>query len=825
MCSVCNNNQFPTISGLCTHLVIFHSYNIYSSFTCAQGNCNRQYGNVQAFKKHLRKKHSDFRPPVVRNNPNILDAPNYDDANHDDPVDINEDIINEDLNVGADNHVAPPVTVAQFKTSLYNSSLGLASKLYSSNSLNRAQIQDILDCVNEHSSNAHLHVLKAKVYSMLQDRERNHRDFNDLDEMFSALENMFMGLETETRRINALKAVSCYIPPIPYGIGEGNRVRRIQGQRVNIPVELHGQYFSMKELLKQIFQLPGVLKATLDNVNALKHSERFTNVVQSPLWRNLEANYFQGRVVLPLFVYYDDVEPDNQTGSHAGGNKLGAVYFEVPCMPQHLLSALENIFVCAVFLSDDRHRNNGRAFRKTLADLRELEQDGIFIRTEEEEHHIYFALCLLLGDNLGSHSIMGYVESFSANYYCRFCKQHKHAAQRQTRVDSDLLRNRLNYDADVRTNDVSVTGIKSQCIWNTLRTFHVTENLAVDIMHDFLEGICHYDLCAVLDQLITFDNFFTIDTLNERIEAFDYGPDIGNRLSTIKREHIQRDKLKMSASEMLFFVRHLGLIIGDLVPEGNDTWKLYITLSTILSILMDPVVHPNCKEYLATLIAEHHELYCIVSQDTLKPKHHFMVHYPDILLLIGPLTHVWSMRFEGKHRPVVKQVARQSGNRKNFPLTVATRYSLNISARFFSKRGFPRKFVTCAKEYHIVDCENYNNFQLILPQNHNDWNVVEKASISGTLYKRGMVLAHNFENDVPLFGVLKWIVMPNVDDSIHFILSGMNTIGFEEHLQCFNVRPSNEWFFVQDSELLTFYPGYPRTGADGNTYVAFRHRL
>ena len=36
-------------------------------------------------------------------------------------------------------------------------------------------------------------------------------------------------------------------------------------------------------------------------------------------------------------------------------------------------------------------------------------------------------------------------------------------------------------------------------------------------------------------------------------------------------------------------------------------------------------------------------------ETTLKPKHHFMRHYPAQILKFGPLIRVWMMRFESKH--------------------------------------------------------------------------------------------------------------------------------------------------------------------------------
>jgi len=91
------------------------------------------------------------------------------------------------------------------------------------------------------------------------------------------------------------------------------------------------------------------------------------------------------------------------------------------------------------------------------------------------------------------------------------------------------------------------------------------------------------------------------------------------------------------------------------VPEHDKAWKLYIILVEILDIVIAPYVRQQLTEYLSTLIAEHHEIYCTFFNKTLKPKHHFMVHYPR-MNLTGPVINTWSMRLEGKHRPIIKRV-------------------------------------------------------------------------------------------------------------------------------------------------------------------------
>lgn len=75
--------------------------------------------------------------------------------------------------------------------------------------------------------------------------------------------------------------------------------------------------------------------------------------------------------------------------------------------------------------------------------------------------------------------------------------------RRQVRENLLVLRNRENYEANICINNVSLTGIKNRCVWNEFQTYHVITNLVADLMHDILEGVCHYDLCVILEDLIS----------------------------------------------------------------------------------------------------------------------------------------------------------------------------------------------------------------------------------------------------------------------------------------------------------------------------------
>ncbi|KAF0769834.1 Uncharacterized protein FWK35_00006348 [Aphis craccivora] len=129
----------------------------------------------------------------------------------------------------------------------------------------------------------------------------------------------------------------------------------------------------------------------------------------------------------------------------------------------------------------------------------------------------------IIGDNLGLHSILGFTESFMSNYPCRFCKCSKFECNYETVQNNDKLRNEDNYKSDLAMNNNSLSGIKE------------------------------------------------IYTLNNRIQCFNYGPvENQNRPPFLSVEFLKTNKIKMSATEMLCFTRHLGLLIGDLVPTDSE---------------------------------------------------------------------------------------------------------------------------------------------------------------------------------------------------------------------------------------------------------------
>ncbi|RXG58181.1 hypothetical protein Avbf_09741 [Armadillidium vulgare] len=128
------------------------------------------------------------------------------------------------------------------------------------------------------------------------------------------------------------------------------------------------------------------------------------------------------KYVFPICIYFDEFETGNALGSKAGIHKLGAVYVTLKCFPPELDSQLENIFLVQPFYSHDRIQyGNKVTFSPLINDLKTLEETGIIVIKGTSRIKAHFILGLIIGDNLGLHSILGFIRKLNANYCCKLC--------------------------------------------------------------------------------------------------------------------------------------------------------------------------------------------------------------------------------------------------------------------------------------------------------------------------------------------------------------------------------------------------------------------
>lgn len=121
--------------------------------------------------------------------------------------------------------------------------------------------------------------------------------------------------------------------------------------------------------------------------------------------------------------------------------------------------------------------------------------------------------------------------------------------------------------------------MKTECVFNQIPKFHVIENASLDPMHDLFEGICRYEIAKILNIFINKEHFFLLEIFNARLQHFDCSRNFGKNIPiSISSKALKAQNLIISASEMVFLIVHLGIMIGDLVPVNNECLGSFLCL-------------------------------------------------------------------------------------------------------------------------------------------------------------------------------------------------------------------------------------------------------
>ena len=116
-------------------------------------------------------------------------------------------------------------------------------------------------------------------------------------------------------------------------------------------------------------------------------------------------------------------------------------------------------------------------------------------------------------------------------------------------------------------------------------------------------------------------------------------------------------------------------MVGHLVPQGTtEAWNVLLKLVSVSEYCTSKTITQELAMFLADLIEDFLEMYYQIFPDmSVKPKFHYLTHYPELMLEFGPLIHAWTLRFEGQH-DYFKQISRTTKNRKNMYKTLDFRH-------------------------------------------------------------------------------------------------------------------------------------------------------
>lgn len=345
---------------------------------------------------------------------------------------------------------------------------------------------------------------------------------------------------------------------------------------------------------------------------------------------------------------------------------------------------------------------------------------------------------------------------------------HRDETQTAYKQKDKLMRTIRNYAKDLKKNNFKETGIKEESVINLIYLCHATDSMGIDTMHDILEGILHYHMCEIIISLIS-EGSFSLDRLNQLKFDLLYGEgDANNKSPPIDLKRLKAKKLLMSASEMNTFARHFVFMVGDLVPKSNTTWQFYLKTMEFVE-LMDLTSYTEADlQHLSQTIYEMNLMYVTLFNTTLKPKHHYITHYPTMIRLYGPLRFISSMRFEAKHR-FVKNYTKNTISRVDISHSLGRKIQYNFASYLMRNTGLKdrvsmtsSKFINLEKTDVYNEIEKSDELQNVLSKNLKE---TQKVTINGITFSTKLYITAKENSKLVLMKIMKIVyATDNISD-------------------------------------------------------------
>lgn len=447
-----------------------------------------------------------------------------------------------DDNVLTDDSTNNPFDFDLASESLYKSAIEFVVNLHNNNNFTRADITNIQTGI----INKIIKPIVSMLKNVVDDEIKEPIKVAKFHRIASVIENPFLYCNTEYRLVNWLIKNELLFKINQFTINNEICPVQYNGESVYNEKITKGVLLPLQFQFKKFFENGDNFKEQYTRLNYYKNNQSTSieHFVQGSLWQQKISLFSNEKIIFPFFLYMDEFEINNPLGSHATFQSISALYYSFPLSQNN--SKLSTIFLAALVKHIDiKSFGNDKCLQSLVNEINILENEGIDIKTQDGDFHVHFVLGIVLGDDLGLNSLLEFSKSFSANFFCRFCKASKASTITMLEEDSSLLRNAHNYSDDVASMNFVETGIYQESLLNQVTGFHVTQNFCIDIMHDLFEGVCHYDLCNIIKYYIVTAKLFSLETLNNRKMNFNYGPiEIGNISPPIKMTHLEKKTFK-----------------------------------------------------------------------------------------------------------------------------------------------------------------------------------------------------------------------------------------------------------------------------------------
>lgn len=611
----------------------------------------------------------------------------------------------------------------------------------------------------------------------------------------------FRGIISNQGQISGIKRYYDFISPstLPVGQRLDQRLVGEEGAYGMVQVPNTFEYCSVIEFLTMLLRKRevrdyvrnrrpsenGMLESYVDGSEFREH----------PLFQNF-PDAFQ------LVLYGDGVDAARMAGSKSGIHEMYSFCIIVLNLPPHLFYSAESIFPMEIANAQDCTDTFAGVLTPFVNELRRLEE-GVRVFVEGEYMTLRATLVSVKGDSKAIHEMLGMLNC-SARHFCAQCMISRQELHEGNIAVGDIRTPALS-DAQlqrVARNPAYSTecGLRCRPVLHDSAYFRAENNGNFDLMHDGPEGLIMMVIRLCLQKFIVIDQLFTVEQLNERIQAYNYGsqnvrdkPTPNFTLESLQNAHVVHNQ-KSNAAQTLLLFRALPFILDDLgIDEEDEHLQYLLLLSEIFQIASAPRIPRNVTPYLRRLIETFRRLWYVLFPhvNPINKFHHFS-HLFENILRKGPQRQFWCFREEARNCPIKRHVA-TCNNFKNPPKTAMEQCQIRVSKVWGTRTEYVQDNRTYVRKENVYVLASPARAQLhaLGFRDDDEISVCRAVKAWGYGYRIGefLLFSKSSENNdgLPRFGQIVSIICPDGTDYIWFALKPWRTVGLDDRFNAYVV--------------------------------------
>jgi hypothetical protein len=334
-------------------------------------------------------------------------------------------------------------------------------------------------------------------------------------------------------------------------------------------------------------------------------------------------------------------------------------------------------------------------------------------------------------------------------------------------------------------NKVHLNGVKTVSFLNDLNYFKISNGLPPDIMHDVLESCFRYAFSCLIPKLKEL-KLYSIKKFRQDLEKFDYGRiDLAHKVPTSL--FTDAFTFKLSATNMWNLARLFPFITGEHLKNDNHFMN-FVELVEIFRIMnrfefQDDVID-DLKNRIHNYLVNFKNLYPSFS---IKPKQHFLIHYPNAIRNFGPPRSYSTMRFESKHS-YFKAAYKSIHNQINVCKSLSNRHQLLqvyhlLCSKYFVDFEFGSSLKLDSFLVQLIEME-FNSSEFLLFT----W-----AKIKGIKYQVNDIVFLNKLQNIPVFGQL--VALIYFQDDFRLMIKEIETKEYVDFFTAYCLEEVNDWVY------------------------------